>query len=55
MAWLGRPQIGDCINVAASQVCRFRGPRYRWFPARAVRAGHPAPGHARQPGPQAPL
>jgi len=47
MAWLGRPQIGDCTNVVAGQVCRFRGPRHRQLPARAVHLAS-GPGHRDQ-------
>jgi len=25
MAWLGRPQIGDCANVVPRRTCRVRG------------------------------
>jgi len=33
MAWLGRPQIGDCINVDPRRT-RVRGFGHHGFPAR---------------------
>ena len=54
-AWLESRRTGIASMSLRARVCRFRGPRYRQFPARAVRAGAPHPVHARQPDLQAPL